>query len=140
MSNFGTPNFALYSMTKSALIGLTRSLAAELAPSRITVNCVQPGAITLDPPLEFRSIVPPELWTEFFNQFREEIESVNKKFQPLPIAGQPEDIAQAILFLASASGRFVTGSVLRVDVGQPWPTAPSPAIAGMWTVPLVGLG
>lgn len=117
MSDFGTANYSLYGMTKSALTGLTRSLAVELAPRRITVNCIQPGNITLDPPREFREIVPPEFWTEFFNEFQERIEAVYAKFQILPIAGRPEDIVQAILFLASDAGRFVTGSVLRVDGG-----------------------
>ncbi len=117
MSDFGTADCALYGMTKSALSGLARSLAVELAPRRITVNCVQPGFIALEPPVEFRKIIPPQHWTAFFAAFQRPIEAVFEQLQPLPFAGRPEDIAQAILFLASESGRFVTGSALRVDGG-----------------------
>lgn len=117
MSEFGLTNDALYGMTKNALIGLTRSLAVELAPRSITVNCIQPGFIVLDPPAEFRTIMPSELWSEFFLRFRKDIEAVYANYQPLPLAGLPDDIAQMVLFLSSASGRFVTGSTLHVDGG-----------------------
>lgn len=117
MGEFGLANSSLYGMAKNALIGLTRSLAVELAPRSITVNCIQPGFIVLDPPAEFRAIMPPKLWTEFFHQFREHIEAVYATYQPLPVAGRPDDIAQAVLFLASAGGRFMTGTTLRIDGG-----------------------
>jgi len=117
MSEFGTANYSLYGMTKQALVGLTRSLAVELAPRRITVNCIQPGFITIDPPSAIRKIVPPALWHDCFEAFRDRIEAAYESYQPLPVAGTPEDIAEAVLFLASKGARFITGSVLRVDGG-----------------------
>lgn len=88
-----------YSATKGALIALTRSLAAELAPTRIRVNCVAPGVIKTD----MLDALPPEV----LPQLAEET--------PLRRLGTPEDIADAVAYLARAS--FVTGQVLTVDGG-----------------------
>lgn len=90
-----------YSATKAALIGLTRSLAAELAPTHIRVNCVAPGVIKTD----MLDALPPEV----LPQLAEET--------PLRRLGVPEDIAAAVSYLADEKAGFVTGQVLTVDGG-----------------------
>ncbi len=90
-----------YSATKAALIGLTRSLAAELAPTHIRVNCVAPGVIRTD--------MLDELPEELLPQLAEQT--------PLGRLGTPEDIAAAVAFLADPAAGFITGQVLTCDGG-----------------------
>ena len=90
-----------YSCTKHALIGLTRSLAMELAPSNIRVNCVAPGVIDTD----MVQVLGKEVLNELALQ------------TPLGRLGTPEDIANAISFLASDEASFITGQVLVSDGG-----------------------
>lgn len=90
-----------YSCTKHALIGLTRSLAMELAPSNIRVNCVAPGVINTD----MVQVLGKEVLDELADQ------------TPLGRLGTPEDIAEAICFLASDKASFITGQVLVSDGG-----------------------
>ena len=90
-----------YSATKAALIGLTRSLAAELAPSHIRVNCVAPGVIRTD----MLDELPPEILPQLAEQ------------TPLGRLGTPEDIAAAVAFLADPAAGFITGQVLTCDGG-----------------------
>jgi NAD(P)-dependent dehydrogenase (short-subunit alcohol dehydrogenase family) len=91
-----------YSAAKAAVINLTRAVAVELAPDRIRVNAICPGAI-LTPLLHRGS---PDA-----------IEGLLKNLQPWPEAGRPEHIASAALFLASDDAHFVTGEALVVDGG-----------------------
>ena len=88
-----------YSCTKHALIGLTRSLAMELAPSGIRVNCVAPGVIETD----MVKVLGEETLKDLAGQ------------TPLGRLGKPEDIAAAVAYLASDKASFVTGQVLAVD-------------------------
>ena len=90
-----------YSCSKAALIGLTRSLAAELAPTQIRVNCVAPGVIRTDMLDALPAEVLPQLAQE----------------TPLGRLGTPEDIAHAVAFLASEQANFITGQVLTCDGG-----------------------
>lgn len=88
-----------YSATKAALIGLTKSLAKELGPSGITVNCVAPGVIDTD----MNSVLSSETLTELAAE------------TPLGTIGKASDIGQAVAYLVSAD--FVTGQVLGVNGG-----------------------
>lgn len=91
-----------YSATKAAVIGLTRALAKEVGPSGITVNCVAPGVIN----------------TEMNAALDEEAMAALQEETPLERIGQPEEVAKAILYLASEGASFITGQVLPVDGGM----------------------
>ena len=97
------PGSILYSMTKAALVMLTRSWARELGRHRIRVNAIAPGLIQT----EFSEY----LWKDPMR--REEFAGD----QVLPHLGQPEEVGAAALFLASDDASFVTGQVLVVDGG-----------------------
>lgn len=90
-----------YSCTKTALIGLTRSLAMELAPSGVRVNCVAPGVINTD--------MVQALGEDTIRMLEEET--------PVGRLGTPEDIAAAVAFLADERASFITGQVITSDGG-----------------------
>lgn len=93
---------SLYSASKSAVIGFTKSIAKELAPSGIRVNCVCPGVIDT----EMNAVLSPET----LNELAEET--------PLGRLGTPEEVAKTIYFLASEDASFITGQVLGVNGGM----------------------
>lgn len=104
MASAGAPGAAAYSLSKSALHGLACSLAIELAPARIRVNCVAPGFVRT--PM-FERVAAP--WDAA------EMARVEQA-HPLGL-GEPADVANAIAFLLADTGRWITGSTLRVDGG-----------------------
>lgn len=93
---------APYSAAKAGVIGLTKALAKELGPSGIRVNCVAPGVIDTD----MNGHLTPE-----------ELAALGEE-APLCRIGQPEEVAQAICFLAGDRASFITGQVLSVDGGM----------------------
>ena len=90
-----------YSAAKAGVIGLTKALAKELAPSGITVNCIAPGLIDTS--------MNSNISVEDLNAFVEDI--------PLGRMGTAEDIAETALFLASEGADYITGQVLGVNGG-----------------------
>ena len=104
MALTGNQGSVAYSMSKSALHGLTHSLALELAPNGIRVNCIAPGFVQT-PMLDRLQ----QTWDE---AQRIAVEALH----PLGF-GRPEDIANAAAFLAADTGRWITGTVLVVDGG-----------------------
>jgi NAD(P)-dependent dehydrogenase (short-subunit alcohol dehydrogenase family) len=99
-----------YSAAKAAVIQVTRSAALELAPYNIRVNCICPGAIAT--PL-FGAAAG--LSAQNAERLVPRLESSLAEAQPLPRAGLPDDIAEAALYLAASSGRFISGHALVVD-------------------------
>ena len=100
-------NAAAYCASKAALLQLTRSLALELAPRQIRVNCVCPGIV--DTPL-----------TDLFLNMSDDPEALRLEYarsNPLQRMADPSEIASSVLFLASDESRFVTGTSLVVDGG-----------------------
>jgi 3-oxoacyl-[acyl-carrier protein] reductase len=98
----GNKGQANYAASKAGLIGLTRSIARELASRGITVNAVAPGFIA----------------TDMTASLTDEQRAVLAKQIPLERLGQPQDVAAAVLFLASEGAAYITGQVLAVDGGM----------------------
>ena len=90
-----------YSSTKAALIGFTKALAKEVGPSEITVNAIAPGLIDTD----MNAALTDEDKREICEQ------------TPLMRIGKPEEVAEAMLFLASEKAAFITGAVINVSGG-----------------------
>jgi len=107
-----------YSASKGALVSGTRSMAVELAPHRIRVNCISPGSIvTRDRKEWIRQKLTQAQYDEFLERFGEFPRGKKNVFQPLPDDGLPEDIAYCAVYLASDEARFCTGANFAVDGG-----------------------
>jgi NAD(P)-dependent dehydrogenase (short-subunit alcohol dehydrogenase family) len=91
-----------YAAAKAGVIGFTRALARELAPSHVTVNAVAPGAIRT----RAHDRLPPET-----------IERIRTSV-PLGFVAEPEDVAHAVSFLTSDGARYITGQTLLIDGGR----------------------
>jgi len=104
-SQYGIPYVIAYTATKSAIEGMTRAMATELSPLGIRVNCVAPGFIATD------------MSAKALNNDAERKQKVMSR-TPMGKLGEPEDIADAILYLSSNTAKYVTGVVLPVDGGN----------------------
>ncbi len=115
-STFGliaSPQYPGYCATKAAIVNLTREMALDYGPMGIRVNCVCPGAIETP---RVRGFPPrPSMAGGMTDEQRAKMGSSNKALLRM---GQPEEIAYAVLFLASDESSFVTGHALVVDGGQ----------------------
>lgn len=98
----GNPGQANYAASKAGMIGMTKSLAAEIASRNVTVNCIAPGFIAT-------------AMTEALND--QQREAILTKI-PAGAMGTPEDIAAAAAYLASDEARYVTGQTLHVNGGM----------------------
>jgi 3-oxoacyl-[acyl-carrier protein] reductase len=97
----GLPQLAHYGAAKGALVALTRSLAREVGPDGVTVNCVAPGPTV----------------TRMLKASPEEYNDVARKVIPMNEFGDPDNIAWTWLFLASQAGRWFTGQVVSPNGG-----------------------
>ena len=104
-SQYGIPKVIAYTASKSAIEGMTRAMAVELSPKGILVNCIAPGFIATD--MSARAL-------------DSDAERKQKVFSRTPMGrmGNPADIGDAALFLASDQAKYVTGVVLPVDGGN----------------------
>lgn len=102
VAELGNPNFGNYASAKGAMLSMTRSWARELAPEGITVNLVAPGWI----PVERHAGVSQQAMDGYLAH------------TPLSHFGKPEDIANAVVFLASSKADFITGQKMAVNGGR----------------------
>ena len=91
-----------YSASKAGVIGFTKSMAKELASRGIRVNAVAPGLIK----------------TDMTNVLTDEIKAEMLKMIPLNTMGNPEDIANLVVFLASEKSDYITGQIIKIDGGM----------------------
>ena len=101
-----SPGFGVYSAANMGMISMTRTLATELAPQKITVNCLAPGLIVTD------------MLMETMNLEREQAEGMFGAQIPLGRTGTPEDCAAAAVFFASPAAEWTTGQFIDVAGGQ----------------------
>ena len=94
------PGLSLYSLSKAALVGLTKGMARDLGPHGITVNVVHPGSTDTD-----------------MNPSDGEAAEAQRSLMAIPRYGEPGDIAGLVAWLASEESRFVTGAALTIDGG-----------------------
>ncbi|MFC1621171.1 3-oxoacyl-[acyl-carrier-protein] reductase [Candidatus Omnitrophota bacterium] len=99
MGNIGQANYAA---SKAGIIGLTKSVAKELAPRGVSVNAIAPGFIK----------------TEMTAKLPEDIQKKMLSFIPLGRFGEPKDVANLALFLSSENSSYITGQVIQIDGGM----------------------
>ena len=101
VGQIGNPGQMNYVAAKAGVLGLTKTAAKELASRNITVNAIAPGFIE----------------TDMTNELNEQIRTQMLSNIPLQSFGQPEDIANAVIFLALDASRYITGQTINVDGG-----------------------
>jgi NAD(P)-dependent dehydrogenase (short-subunit alcohol dehydrogenase family) len=104
-SQYGIPKVIAYTASKSAIEGMTKAMAVELSPRGIRVNCIAPGFIAT------------EMSAKALNGDSERMNKVMSR-TPMGQLGNPSDIGDTALFLASEASRYITGVVLPVDGGN----------------------
>ncbi len=104
-SQYGIPKVIAYTASKSAIEGMTRAMAVELSPGGIRINCIAPGFIATD------------MSAKALNGDQERKQKVMSR-TPMGKLGDPSDVADAALFLASDASKYITGVVLPVDGGN----------------------
>lgn len=104
-AHYGLPKVIAYTASKSAIEGMTKAMAVELSPKGIRVNCIAPGFIKTDMSLK---------------AFDNDTERKQKALSRTPIGklGEPLDVGEAALFLASDAAKYITGVILPVDGGN----------------------
>jgi len=106
-ANRASPQNGPYAVAKSGVNNLTQTLAVEMAPLGIRVNAVSPGPI------------PTEVFLEFLNLTEEDVPKLGKQFGvPLGRVGTPEDIAPAVVYLASSASSWMTGQNIVINGGM----------------------
>jgi len=103
----GLDTFSTYSASKGGIIALTRCTAIEYASYGIRINCICPGSI--------RTSLQDKFLRDYANP-EEVLEKASRKI-PLGRIGRPEDVANAVLFLASEDAAYITGAILLIDGG-----------------------
>jgi len=98
----GSPNLAVYSAAKGAIIAFTKALARELGKTGITVNSVAPGAVN----------------TPMQSRLSEEFKAYMRSTIPMGRYGEPEEIGELVAFLASDRAHYITGQVYSIDGGR----------------------
>jgi len=113
-----SPGLAGYGMTKAAVVQLTRVLATEMGPVGVRVNAVAPGFV--ETAMTSRRFTATDGSVD--ETHREAVLNAVSRTTPLRTVGRPEDIAHAVLYLASDASRFVTGQIVRPNggVAMPW--------------------
>ena len=104
-SQYGIPKVIAYTASKSAIEGMTKAMATELSPKGIRVNCIAPGFIATDMSAKALNSDPERKGKALGRT-------------PLGYLGEPSDIGDAALFLASDAAKYITGTILRVDGGN----------------------
>ena len=113
-----SPGLAGYGMAKAAVVQLTRVLATEMGPVGVRVNAVAPGFV--ETAMTGRRYTAPDGSVD--ETHRQAVLDAVARSTPLRTVGHPDDIAHAVLYLASDASRFVTGQILRPNggVAMPW--------------------
>ncbi|MFJ3880260.1 SDR family NAD(P)-dependent oxidoreductase [Streptomyces sp. NPDC090077] len=113
----GYPGWSHYGASKAAQLGFMRTAALELAPYGITVNAVAPGNVA----------------TDGLTGLGEEYQAQMAATIPLGRLGRPQEIADAVAFLASRQASYITGQVITIDGGQTLPESPQAVLAAVRT-------